>query len=146
MPVTRLSANINAYQANDRQTSAGQLRNGFRRLLQSIKDGNLAEAQRAYDAISRTLPDFYQTLRGQLIQDYKAIGHALEKGDIARAQQAVVKLSQDLQSIGSNENLPGRERNLAGAGDSMSRARNMFNFYAEHNDAPALGTNIDIMV
>jgi len=144
--VSKLSSHTQAYQADNHQTSAGQLRNGFRHLLQSIQDGNLSAAQRAYDIITQTFPDIFKTLSGKLTNDYKSIGTALAKNDISAARQAVVELQRDLQNIGRTGDLPLSNKNLGGARNQASTANNISGTYNESGDLPVVGGNIDIKV
>jgi hypothetical protein len=145
--ISRISANTNVYQSGNDQTSFGQLRNGFRRLLQSIKDGNLADAQQAYNNLTQTMPGVFQTLSSKLTDDYNAIGDALRVKDISGAQQAVVQLQQDLQGIGSAGNRYRNDQNLAGAPTPASTVNNIFRLYnTGHIDSQYIGTHIDIKI
>lgn len=147
MSVSRITANTNVYQSGNDQTSFGQLRNGFRRLLQSIKDGNLADAQQAYNNLTQTMPGVFQTLSSKLTDDYSAIGHALQKRDLSGAQQAVVQLQQDLQSIGPAGNRYRNDQNLTGTQNPAATVNNIFRLYNTGRiDSQYIGTHIDIKI
>ena len=143
MTLSKISSTPNAYQPNNKQRNTGELRHDFRRLLQSIRDGNLAEAQKTYDLIAHTLPDVFQTLSKKLTHDYRAIGDALDKGDISLARLAVVKLQQDLQSIGRTSYQPPFDININDAQNFRPASDNGFDSY---NDLPTIGSHIDIIV
>jgi hypothetical protein len=145
--VSRIPSNTNAYQSNNDQASFGQLRNGFRHLLQSIKEGNLADAQQAYNNLTQTMPGVFQTLGLKLTDDYNAIGHALRERDVSGAQRAVVQLQQDLQSIGPAGNRYRNDQNVAGVQNPASIANNIFRLYnADNIDSQYIGTHIDIKI
>jgi hypothetical protein len=145
--ISRIAANTNVHQSSNDQTSFGQLRNGFRHLLQSIKDGNLTDAQQAYNNLTQTMPGVFQTLSSKLTDDYNAIGHALRAKDISGAQQAVVQLQQDLQSIGRTGNRYRNDQNAVGAENPASTANSIFRLYNPTNiNSQYIGTHIDIII
>lgn len=146
MSVAKISYPTNAYQTNNHQKRAGELRHDFRRLLKSIQDGNLAGAQQAYAIITHTLPDIFQSLSSQLTKDYKAIGYALAKDDLSGARYAVVKLQQDLLSIGRSRNQHRFDSDIDGARNSRATSNNLFSLYNENIELPTIGTNIDIKI
>lgn len=146
MAIAKLSSPTNVYHADDHQAGATQLRNGFRRLLQSIQDGNLPAAQKAYDEVTQTFPDFFKTLSDIVTNDYKAIGSALAKGDMTGARQAVVKLQRDLQGIGRPSALQRPDQNLDGARNQAAPAGTISGGYSKYDTLPAIGTNIDIKI
>jgi soluble cytochrome b562 len=142
----KISSHTNVYQVGDHQAGAGQLRNGFRHLLQTIQDGNLPAAQKAYDGITQSFPDFFKTLSDKLTNDYKAIGNALAKSDIAGARLAVVKLQQDLQSIGQSSTPQHPDQNLYGAQNQAEPFGAISGRYSKNAELPTLGTKIDIKI
>ena len=146
MSIVKLSTPTTAYQANDQQAGAGQLRNGFRNLLQSIQDGNLQAAKSAYQGITQTFPDFFNTLSDKLTFDYKAIGNALSKSNMAEARQAVIRLQQDLQSIGRMNTLSRPDQKPDVTRVRASTAGIISGGYGENGDIAAIGTNIDIII
>jgi hypothetical protein len=145
--VSRISAATNVYQTNNNQTSVGQLRSGFRWLIQSIKNGNLEDAEQAYNTLNETMPQVFESLSLQLKDDYKAIGNALLAQDISGAQKAVVQLQRDLQSIGptnarqSDEVKTPATQDYAPATTGVSRR-----YHDEARDPRQIGTRIDIKV
>jgi len=144
--IAKLSSHTNVYQAGDHRVGAEQLRNGFGRLLQSIQDGNLPAAQKAYNDVVQTFPDFFKTLSDKLINDYKAIGNALAKGDITEARHAVVKLQHDLQSIGRTRTLQRPYHNLDSARKQAAHFGTNPGGYSENGKLPTIGANIDIKI
>ena len=146
MTVSKVSFNTNTDQTNNKQRNTGELRHDFKHLLQSIRDGNLAEAQKAYDLIAHTLPGVFQTLSRQLTHDYRAIGDALAKGDISLAKLAVVRLQQDLQSIGRTGYQPHFDINSDAAQNSRPGSDRLFDSYNEEVELPTLGSHINIRV
>ena len=146
MSVSKISSSTNTYHTNNNQKNTGELRHDFRRLLESIRDGNLVDAQRAYHIIAHTLPDIFQTLSKQLTSDYKAIGDALAKDDISRARQAVVKLQQNLQSIGRTSSQPLFDINIDSTRTLRPASTSVFDSYSEKIALPTIGSNIDIMI
>jgi hypothetical protein len=145
--VSQISSNNNAHQANDYQAGFGQLRNGFRHLLQFINDGNLAEAQRMYNDLSQTMPDVFEKLSSKLTHDYNSIGRALREENIPGAQQAVVQLKQDLQGIGSTGSIRRHDQTAASVLSPASTANNMIKSYHSGNiGAHYVGTIIDITI
>ena len=147
MTVSRISSYTKVYQSSNDQTSFGQLRNGFRRLLQSIKNGNLTDAQQAYNNLSKTMPGVFQKLSLKLTHDYKAIGCALRERDISGAQQAVVQLQQDLQSIGRTGNHYRNDQNLTSVHNPPIIVSNIFRFYNNDSiDSHYIGAHIDIRI
>lgn len=146
MSVSKIYSQTNVYQRSDNQSGAGQLRNGFRRLLQSIQDGNLPAAQQAYDTFTQTFPKAFQALSDTLTKDYKAIGQSLAKGDISGARQAVVKLQQDLQSIGRDGTPPQTSQNRDNARNTAVTAGTNTGVYNEQGELVTVGANIDIKI
>jgi soluble cytochrome b562 len=146
--LSRITSGINAYQGNDNQAGFGQLRKGFRHLLQSINDGHLENAQQAFNNLSQTLPVVFDKVSVKLIHDYDSIGSALDVGDISGAQKAVVQLKNDIQDIGRAENLSGRDPNMAGARNSAVAANTIIRSYYSGNIERDhyIGTHIDIIV
>lgn len=147
MSLSRITASSDAYQAHDSSANFGQVRNGFRRLLQSIHDGSLENAQIAYRNLSQTLPIAFDKVSLRLTHDYGAIGSALEVGDIAGAQRAVIQLKEDLLDIGRTGNLSRGDssraipRYSAAATDSMIRS-----YYYGNSGEYGIGAHIDITV
>lgn len=147
MVISRIPAQYGADTFNDHQSKMGQLRNAFRRLLRSVTEGDLADAQRAYDVIAKTLPGVYKTLSGQLTGDYKEIGYALGKGDISGTQRAVVRLQQDIQRIGSTGPQPNPEGNLNSRPRSAaSLVDTVTGTYLGPDLSGSIGTRIDIII
>lgn len=145
--LSRITASRDAYQAHDSSANFGQVRNGFRRLLQSIHDGSLENAQISFRNLSQTLPVAFDKVSLRLTHDYDAIGSALEVGDLAGAQRAVVQLKEDLLDIGSTGNLSRGDsirtlpRNTAAATDGLIRS-----YYCGNSGESGIGTQIDITV
>lgn len=146
MALSQITTN-NARQGGDYQAGFGQLRNGFRHLLQFIDDGHLQEARQAYTNLSQTLPDVFGKLSSKLTDDYDAIGRALKEGDMDGAQKAVVQLKQDLQGIGRTENLSRQDASEGASRNPATTQNNIIGSYHPGNiDGRYLGTRIDIYV
>lgn len=146
MAVSRIPSQTNVYPSNNDQESFGQLRNGFRHLIQSIKNGNLDDAQHAFNNLTQTMPGVFQTLSLKLTDDYNAIGQALRARDISGAQRAVVQLQRDLQSVRPANHDP-NDQNVAGAQNPESLADSISKSYKHDNiDSQYIGTRINIKV
>jgi len=146
MPISRVNYNNNLSISNIRQTTSGQLTNNFRHLLQSIKDGNLAEAQNVYDVITRKFPEIYQKLKGQLTQDYNAIGLSLRRGDISGAQHGVVHLQQHLQNLGRTDSEIDGDRALNSTPNYALMGKNIIRSYDNELNSKTVGSKIDVIV
>jgi len=147
MSLSRITATIDTYQANDYSAGFGQVRNGFRHLLQSINNGYLENAQLAYKNLSRTMPAVFDKVSLKLTHDYDSIGRSLGEGNIAGAQQAVVQLKQDLQDIGRTEHISPRHSNTAGIRTSSAAASNIIrSYYSGNIERGYIGTHIDIII
>lgn len=146
MPLSQITSG-GTHQANDYQAGVGQLRVGFRHLLQHINEGRLGEAQQAYSDLSQRLPRVFQSVSSKLTRDYDEIGVALREGDLGKAQRAVVELRKDLQGMGRSETAsrtdPNGEpgRNLSAATGNLMRT-----YHSGAVEGRTLGTLIDIYV
>ncbi len=147
MSLSRITAHSDAYPAHDSSANFGQVRNGFRRLLQSIHDGSLENAQIAYQNLSQTLPVAFDRVSLRLTGDYDAIGSALEVGDIAGAQQAVVQLKEDLLDLGRTGNLSRGDSSRTIPRYSAAETRSMIrSYYCGNSEEYGIGAHIDITV
>jgi hypothetical protein len=143
-------SNISSYrapQADDCREGVGQLRTGFRHLLQCIHDGKLADARQTYRDLSRSMPGVFQKLGSKLTLDYDAIGRALAEGNIPGARRAVVKLKQDMQDIQAAGN-PGPLDRMADPGRNAAPASygTLDGYRSGDRREHRIGTRIDIVV
>ena len=146
MSLSRISFTTNAYQGDSSQSNLSHIREGFRQLLQAIKDGNLIDARQTYKLLTDMMLNTYEILSGQLKKDYHAIGHALQVGDMTGAQKAVADLQQDLQNIG-HAGQRQQVQNVAEYRQPAHVSTNIFSMYtADTISAQTIGRNIDIII
>jgi hypothetical protein len=143
-------SNISSYrapQADDCREGVGQLRTGFRHLLQCIHDGRLADARQTYRDLSGSIPGVFEKLSSKLTLDYDAIGRALSEGDIPGARRAVVKLKQDLQDIQPAGTLGRRDPAVDPGRNAASVSLSTPGGYrSDDRSEHPIGTRIDIIV
>ena len=128
MPLSQITSG-GPHQTNDYQAGFGQLRVGFRHLLQHINEGRLGEAQQAYSDLSQRLPRVFQSVSSKLTRDYDEIGAALREGDLAKAQRAVVELRKDLQGMGHGEHAARTDQSGEAGPDPSAAAGNLMRTY-----------------
>lgn len=142
---SQISSYSRTQQADDCREGVGQLRSGFRHLLQFIHDGRLAEAQQTYRDLSRSMPGVFQKLSSKLTLDFDAIGRALQEGDIPGARRAVVQLKEDLQDIQPAGNFGRRDQGTALSGESSPASYGASGSRQGGGQERHIGTHIDII-
>ncbi len=104
MSVAGISS-TSAVHPSNLQSVFQQRRSDFQQLSQTLKSGDLAGAQAAFDALSNLGKNASNSgansgpfRNSRLAQDFNNLGQELQSGDLAGAQQAFGTLQQDIQA------------------------------------------------
>jgi hypothetical protein len=98
MSVAGVNSSSAFNQLTNLQTLFQQGRSDWRQLAQSLRSGDLAGAQQAYNdlvALRQDVPSSGQFSNSRVARDFNALGQALQAGDLAGARQAFSTLRRD---------------------------------------------------
>lgn len=74
----------------------------FKSLATSLQSGDLAGAQKAFQALQANAPKNASSTNNPMATDFNALGQALQSGDITSAQKAFATIQQDMESRKAN--------------------------------------------